>query len=68
MNGGRGGIKDCEDIENEDGGEGTVQSIMLATTRLNPPRGQFSENHRKCITRWEGRDGVIITSFSSIQW
>ena len=30
---------------------------------LNQPRGQCSENHLKCITRWEGRDGVTIAIF-----
>ena len=35
----------------------------IATYRLNQPRGQCSENHLKCITRWEGRDGVPITIF-----
>ena len=35
----------------------------IATYRQNQPRGQCSENHLKCITRWEGRDGVTITIF-----
>ena len=35
----------------------------IATYRLNQPRGQCSENHLKCITRWEGRDGVTVTIF-----
>ena len=35
----------------------------IATYRLNQPRGQCSENHVKCITRWKGRDGVTITIF-----
>ena len=35
----------------------------IATYRLNQPRGQCSENHLKCITRWKGRDGVTITIF-----
>ena len=35
----------------------------IATYRLNQPWGQCSENHVKCITRWEGRDGVTITIF-----
>ena len=35
----------------------------IATYRLTQPRGQCSENHLKCITRWEGRDGVTITIF-----
>ena len=35
----------------------------IATYRLNQPWGQYSENHQKCITRWEGRDGVTITIF-----
>ena len=33
----------------------------IATYRLNQPRGQCSENHLKCITRWKGRDGVTTT-------
>ena len=36
----------------------------IATYRLNQPRGQCSENHLKCITRWKGRDGITITIFS----
>ena len=35
----------------------------IATSRLNQPRGQCSENCQKCITRWEGRDRVTITIF-----
>ena len=35
----------------------------IATYRLNQLRGQCSENHLKCITRWKGRDGVTITIF-----
>ena len=35
----------------------------IATYRLNQLRGQCSENHVKCITRWKGRDGVTITIF-----
>ena len=35
----------------------------IAIYRLNQLRGQSSENHLKCITRWKGRDGVTITSF-----
>ena len=38
----------------------------IATTRLDRPRGRFSENHLKCITRWEGRYGVTTKSFSII--
>ena len=37
--------------------------LLLWTLRLNQPRGQCSENHLKCITRWEGRDGVTFTIF-----
>ena len=33
----------------------------IATYRLNQPRGQCSEDHLKCITRWEGRDGNATT-------
>ena len=32
----------------------------IATYRLKQPRGKCSENHLKCITRWECRDTVII--------
>ena len=46
--------------------QSSILLVDIATTRLNQPRGRFSENHLKCITRWEGRDGVTITSFSSI--
>ena len=35
----------------------------IATYRLNQPSGQCSENHLKCITRWQCRDGVTITIF-----
>ena len=35
----------------------------IATYRLNQPGDQCSENHQKCIARWEGRDGVTITIF-----
>ena len=35
----------------------------IATYKLNQLRGQCSENHLKCITRWKGRDGVTITIF-----
>ena len=37
--------------------------FLNSPTRMNRPRGQFSENHMKCITRWEGSDGVNIKSF-----
>ena len=41
----------------------SILILDIGTYRLNQPRGQFSENHLNCITRWEGRDGVIITIF-----
>ena len=41
----------------------SILIVDIATYRLNQPRGRFSENHLKCITRWEGRYGVTITIF-----
>ena len=41
----------------------SILIMDIATYRLNQPRVQCSENHLKCITRWEGRDGVTITIF-----
>ena len=41
----------------------SILIMDIATYRLNQPRGQCSENHLKCITRWEGRDWVTITIF-----
>ena len=40
--------------------------MEIATYRLKQPRGQSSDNHMKCMPRWEVRDGVTITIFSSI--
>ena len=47
--------------------QSSILVVDIATNRLNWPRGQFSENHLKCITMWVGRDEVTNTSFSSIQ-
>ena len=54
-----------------------TQHTDIATTRLNRPNAQFSENSLrdtlpliresvKAIIRWEGRCGVTITAFFSI--
>ena len=43
--------------------QGSILIIDIATYRLNWPKGQCSENHLKCISRWEGRDGITITIF-----
>ena len=45
-----------------------ILTMDIATYRLNQPRGQCSENHLKCITKWEGRDGVTITIFFQRTW
>ena len=36
--------------------QSSILIMDIATYRLNQPRGQSSENHLKCITRWEVRD------------
>ena len=38
--------------------QSSILIMDFATYRLNQSRGQGSKNHLKCITRWEGRDGV----------
>ena len=43
--------------------QSSILIMDIATYRLNPPRGQCSDDHLKCITRWEGRDGVTITAY-----
>ena len=41
----------------------SILVVDIATTRLNRYRSRFSENYLKCITRWEGRDGVTVKIF-----
>ena len=45
--------------------QSSILIMDIATYRLNQPKGQCSENHLICITRWEGKDGVTITIFFS---
>ena len=47
--------------------QSSILVVDIAAAILNRPRGRFSENHLKCRTGWEGRDGVTITSYFSIQ-
>jgi hypothetical protein len=56
-----------QDLLNSQWFQGSIFVVNIATTKLNRPMEQIIENHLKCIRRWEGRDGVTITSFSSTQ-
>ena len=42
----------------------SILIMGIATYGLKRPIVHCSENHLKCITRWEGRDGITITTFN----